>query len=233
MPDVDIDFFDRDGVLKLFKHTPASIIKDDKIEKHKTGVYFHAIPSDPINGYATLDYKKAEDRGYFKIDCLNVNIYKNVKSEQELVELMIEEPDWDMLKDPKVVENLFHLNSHYNIVSKLEPKNIEQLAAVLAIIRPAKRGLMYKDWTDILKEVWVKPTDGSYFFKKSHAVAYAHAIVVQLNLIKKDSLFSATGVTNGYLLNGIKKKGNIFITHSLIISTKNKKIEFKKSEFRI
>ena len=192
MPDVDIDFFDRDGVLKLFKHTPASIIKDNKIEKHKTGVYFHAIPSNPINGYATLDYKKAEDRGYFKIDCLNVNIYKNIKSEQELVELMIEEPDWDMLKDPKVVENLFHLNSHYNIVSKLEPKNIEQLAAVLAIIRPAKRGLMYKDWTDILKEVWVKPTDGSYFFKKSHAVAYAHAIVVQLNLIKKDKYsFSA------------------------------------------
>ena len=192
MPDVDIDFFDRDGVLKLFKHTPASIIKDNKIEKHKTGVYFHAIPSDPINGYATLDYKKAEDRGYFKIDCLNVNIYKNVKSEQELVELMIQEPDWDMLKDPKVVENLFHLNGHFNIVSKLEPKNIEQLAAVLAIIRPAKRGLMYKDWTEILKEVWVKPTDGSYFFKKSHAVAYAQAIVVQMNLIKRDKYsFSA------------------------------------------
>ena len=185
MPDVDIDFFDRDGVLKLFKHTPASIIKDDKIEKHKTGVYFHAIPSDPINGYATLDYKKAEDRGYFKIDCLNVNIYKNVKSEQELVELMIEEPDWDMLKDPKVVDQLFHLNGHFNIVSKLEPKNIEQLAAVLAIIRPAKRGLMYKVWTDILKEVWIKPTDGSYFFKKSHAVAYAQAIVVQMNLMNR------------------------------------------------
>ena len=35
MPDVDIDFFDRDGVLKLFKHTPATIIKSDKTEKHK------------------------------------------------------------------------------------------------------------------------------------------------------------------------------------------------------
>ena len=183
MPDVDIDFFDRDGTLKLFKHAPASIIKDDKIEKHKTGVYFHAVPTHPVTGHSTLDYKKAEERGYFKIDCLNVNIYKNIKSEQELVELMIEEPDWDMLKDPKVVENLFHLNSHFNIVSKLEPKNIEQLAAVLAIIRPAKRHLMYKEWKDILTDVWVKPTDGSYFFKKSHAVAYAHAIVVQMNLI--------------------------------------------------
>ena len=196
MPDVDIDFFDRDGTLKLFKHAPASIIKDDKIEKHKTGVYFHAVPTHPITGHSTLDYKKAEERGYFKIDCLNVNIYKDIKSEQELVELMIEEPDWDMLKDPKIVENLFHLNSHFSIVSKLEPKNIEQLAAVLAIIRPAKRGLMYKIWVDILKEVWVKPTDGSYFFKKSHAVAYAHAIVVQMNLIRKAKYsFSATQET--------------------------------------
>ena len=185
MPDVDIDFFDRDGTLKLFKHAPASIIKDGKIEKHKTGVYFHAVPTHPITGHSTLDYKKAEDRGYFKIDCLNVNIYKDIKSEQQLVELMIQEPDWDMLKDQKIVDQLFHLNGHFNIVSKLEPKNIEQLAAVLAIIRPAKRGLMYKNWVDILKEVWIKPTDGSYFFKKSHAVAYAHAIVVQMNLIRQ------------------------------------------------
>ena len=196
MPDVDIDFYDRDGILKLFKHAPASIIKDDKIEKHKTGVYFHAVPTDPIDGQATLDYKKAEERGYFKIDCLNVNIYKDVKSEQELVELMIQEPDWEMLKDATVVENLFHLNGHFNIVSKLEPKTIEQLAAVLAIIRPAKRHLMHKDWVDIMKEVWIKPADGSYFFKKSHAVAYAQAIVVQMNLISKDKYsFDATSKT--------------------------------------
>ena len=98
---------------------------------------------------------------------------------------MIQEPDWDMLKDATVVDQLFHLNGHFNIVNKLEPKTIEQLAAVLAIIRPAKRGLMYKDWVDIMKEVWVKPTDGSYFFKKSHAIAYAQAIVVQMNLLSK------------------------------------------------
>ena len=185
MPDVDIDFYDRDNTLKLFKHTPASILKEGKCEKHKTGVYFHAVPEHPVTGHASLDYKKAEDRGYCKIDCLNVNIYKEVKSEQELVELMIKVPDWDMLKDLKIVETLFHLNGHYNIVNKLQPKTIEQLAAVLAIIRPAKRQLMYKDWEDIMKQVWVKPTDGSYFFKKSHAVAYAQAIVVQMNLIQK------------------------------------------------
>ena len=186
MPDVDIDFFDREQALKFFKHTPASMINDDTITKHKTGVYFHDIPTDPITGCAGLDYKKAEDRGYFKIDCLNVNIYKGVKSETELVELMITEPNWDMLKDKTILDQLFHLNGHYDIVSKLEPRNIRQLAAVLAIIRPAKRHLLYKDWIDIDKEVWTRPKDGSYFFKKSHAVAYAHAIVVQMNLLNRD-----------------------------------------------
>ena len=124
------------------------------------------MPEHPVTGHASLDYKKAEDRGYFKIDCLNVNIYKDVKSEQELVELMIQEPDWDMLKGSQDVGNLFHLNGHFNIVSKLEPRTIEQLAAVLAIIRPAKRHLMYKDWIDIMKEVWIKPTDGSLLLQE-------------------------------------------------------------------
>tara|TARA_B100001175_G_C19286680_1_gene531525 strand:- start:69 stop:668 length:600 start_codon:yes stop_codon:yes gene_type:complete len=186
MPDVDIDFFDRDKALKLFKHRPASIIKEETIEKHKTGVYFHDIPTDPVTGHASIDYKKAEDRGYFKIDCLNVSIYKDIKSEEELVKLMIQEPDWTMLQDKKIVDELFHLNGHFSIVSKLLPKTIEQLAAVLAIIRPAKRHLVNKYWKEIMQEVWIKPKDGSYFFKKSHAVAYAQAIVVQMNLIKND-----------------------------------------------
>ena len=187
MPDVDIDFHDRDGILQLFKHTPATIVKDNNHEKHKTGIYFHNIPINPNTQQSSLDYKKAEERGYFKIDVLNVNIYKDIKSERELVELMIQDPDWNMLTDSKIVDNLFHLNGHFNIVSKLEPKNVEQLAAVLAIIRPAKRHLMHKFWVDILKEVWKKPKDGSYFFKKSHAIAYAHAIVVQMNLMRRNN----------------------------------------------
>lgn len=186
MPDVDIDFFDREKALSLFKHYPASIIKNDVTEKHKTGIYFHEVPLNLLNGFCSLDYKKAEGRNYFKIDCLNVSVYEKIKSEQQLVELMIKEPEWNMLLDINVVNKLFHLNGHFEIVSKLEPKNIEQLAAVLAIIRPAKRGLMYKDWTTILQEVWQRPTDGSYFFKKSHAIAYAQLIVVQMNLLADD-----------------------------------------------
>ena len=34
-----------------------------------------------------------------------------------------------------------------------------------------------------MTHVWTKPEDGSYYFKKAHAVAYAHAIVVHMNLL--------------------------------------------------
>jgi hypothetical protein len=43
--------------------------------------------------------------------------------------------------------------------------------------------LIGKDWNTVLNEVWKKPESEEYFFKKSHATAYAAAIVVQMNLI--------------------------------------------------
>jgi len=51
------------------------------------------------------------------------------------------------------------------------------------MIRPAKRHLIGKTWPVIMKEVWIKPSDGAYYFKKAHAIAYAHAVVIQMNLI--------------------------------------------------
>ena len=57
MPDVDIDFYDRDNTLKLFKHTPASMIKEGKLQKHMTGVYFHAVPEHPVTGCSGTAWK--------------------------------------------------------------------------------------------------------------------------------------------------------------------------------
>jgi DNA polymerase III alpha subunit len=81
------------------------------------------------------------------------------------------------------VNKLFHVNGHGGILRQMVPKSIEQLAAVLAMIRPAKRYLIGKDWTTVMTEIWIKPENDDYYFKKAHAVAYAHVIVVQMNLI--------------------------------------------------
>jgi len=180
MPDIDIDFADRTQALDIIKHVPAVMAAG---KKHNTGVYCHQIPVNPLTGLSSIEYQQAEARGYFKIDFLNVSIYSGVRNEEHLVHLMETEPLWDLLLDDGFVNNLFHVNGHGSILKQMEPKSIEQLAAVLAIIRPAKRYLIGKDWTTVMNEVCIRPTTDEYFFKKAHAIAYAHAIVVQMNLI--------------------------------------------------
>ena len=60
--DIDIDLGDRDKLLSLIDHTPASIRKNE-VKKHNTGVYVTDIPYDPINNLSALDYEDAEVRG--------------------------------------------------------------------------------------------------------------------------------------------------------------------------
>ena len=183
MPDIDIDFVNREEALKLFDHTAASRQEGDQLIKHNTGVYLHEVPVDPITGLCSIDYNKAEDRGFFKIDFLNVGIYNGIRDEAHLLSLMEKEPLWELLEDAEFVKLLFHVNNHIDILKKMQPKSIEQLAAILAVIRPAKRHLVNESWDVVISEVWKKPTNDEYYFKKSHAVAYATAIVVQMNLI--------------------------------------------------
>ena len=83
MPDIDIDFADRNVVLNKLKHRVAKL---DTGKKHNTGVYFTEVPHNPLDNVSTLDYKQAEDRGYFKVDFLNVSIYEKVKNEKHLIE---------------------------------------------------------------------------------------------------------------------------------------------------
>ena len=178
--DIDIDFADRNGVLEIIQHIPASL---DGGKRHNTGVYCHEIPVNPLTGLASIDYRTAETRGYFKLDFLNVNIYRDVKDNEHLERLMNTEPLWDLLEQDDFVNLLFHVNGHGNLLRQTKPRIVEQLAAVLAMIRPAKRYLVGQDWDAILKEVWVKPTGDEYYFKKSHALSYAMAVIVHMNLI--------------------------------------------------
>ncbi len=183
MPDIDIDFTDREQALGLFKHIRASRIDGNKLVKHNTGVYFHEVPVDAIENVCSVPYDLAEDQGYFKIDFLNVGLYKGVKNEEHLVQLMNTEPLWDLLEQDDFSSLLFHVNGHGGILRQMKPTSVEQLAAIIAMIRPAKRHLIGKTWDEVMAEVWIKPANEEYYFKKSHATAYAMAIVVQMNLI--------------------------------------------------
>lgn len=181
MPDIDIDFADRNDVLSKLPHRVARL---DNGKKHNTGVYVTECPHNPVDNLSTIDYKTAEDRGYFKLDFLNVSIYKDVRDEEHLQQLMDREPIWELLQHPEFCSQVFHLSGNEELVKTLGPSSIEQLAAVLAIIRPSKRYLAKDvDWDRIDAEVWTKPEDGSYYFKKAHAFSYAMACVVHMNLL--------------------------------------------------
>jgi len=181
--DIDIDFVNREHALEFFQHIKASRWEDSKLVKHNTGIYLHPVPVNAVTGLSAVPFKEAEQRGYFKIDFLNVSMYQGIRNEKHLIQLMNAEPLWDLLEQESFVDLLFHVNGHVDILKRTKPTSVEQLAAVLAMIRPAKRHLIGQDWNTILKEVWTKPTNDEYYWKKSHAYAYAIAVVVQMNLI--------------------------------------------------
>jgi len=182
--DVDIDVFGRDEILKGVECIFGRIDRDGgKYEKHNTGVYFQNIPRDPTTNISTLDHRIAKDYGYFKIDFLNVNMYEGVKSEKHLTELLDREPPWDFFQYPEITEQLFHLKGHSNLLIKFRPESVEDLAMVLAIMRPGKAYLQQHTWEKIREEVWIKSGEEAYQFKRSHGIAYALAIVVNLNLL--------------------------------------------------
>ena len=178
--DVDIDFADREQALKILDHVPAMQRDGLKERKHNTGVYFHHVPVNPFTGMCTLDYKQAQEQDWFKIDLLNVGIYSNFKSNEEIDQLLTQEPVWELLEHKEVIEQLFHIHNHSDTVIRMKPRSVEQLAMVLAAIRPGKKHLIGRTWDVIAQEVWTK-TDDVYSFKRSHAIGYAMAIVLQLN----------------------------------------------------
>ena len=98
---------------------------------------------------------------------------------------MSKEPDWTKLYEPEFCSKLIHIGNHYDTLLKMGDivDSIPRMAMFLSVIRPAKRHLIGKPWAEIAKTVWDKPTDDSYYFKKSHAVAYANLVIVNMNLL--------------------------------------------------
>lgn len=184
LPDIDIDFADRERALQIMPGVAASMTEHGVTKKHNTGVYYTKIPVDPTTGTSTIDYKTAEDRGYFKLDLLNVAVYQKVKSEEHLSKLMKQEPLWELLwKSKEFCEQVIHVGNYYDLICSMKPDSIPRMAMLLSIIRPGKAHLQNKTWKEVAEDVWKKPEGDAYYFKKAHAVAYAHLVAVHINLL--------------------------------------------------
>lgn len=181
--DIDIDVADRSQVLALIEHTVAAQRRRGFLQRHNTGIYVTPIPRDTLNGHAALEYSVAEQRGYVKLDLLNVWVYKHVRDEQHLAELMAE-PKWAQLRDREYFQRLIHLGRHYDTMRAMPEAidSIARMAMFLSVIRPAKRHLIGQTWREVSKTVWQRSDEG-YWFKKAHAISYAHLVAVHMNLL--------------------------------------------------
>jgi hypothetical protein len=186
-PDIDIDLADRDQLLALIRHVRATQVQGsqgNQVTKHNTGIYVTDIPRDPINDCAAIDYQTAEQRGYFKIDLLNQSVYRLVRDEAHLQELMSTSPPWHRLwQDRAWCGQLVHVGSYHDLLAQMKPDSITRMAAFISVIRPGKAHLRGMSWPEVFESVWDGDDSRGFVFKKAHAISYAHLVALHMNLL--------------------------------------------------
>jgi hypothetical protein len=181
--DIDIDFADRNKILSIIQHVPARQVVDSAVRRHNSGVYVTEIPVDATNNCAAIDYETAEQRGYFKIDFLNMSVYQLIRDPVHYQQMLDDTPPWDRLwQDTDWAGRLVHVGNYTELLKSMRPKNIPQMAAFISIIRPGKAHLQNQPWKDVFASVWDGNDSRGYTFKKSHAISYAALVALHMNL---------------------------------------------------
>lgn len=182
--DIDIDFADRDNILRLIKHRPARQNNDGHARRHNSGVYVTDIPYDPVLDCAAIDYEQAEDRGYFKLDFLNMSVYQLIRDPEHYQQMLDKDPPWQRLwQDPEWARQLVHVGNYTGLLASMKPDSIPRMAAFISIIRPGKAHLQDQPWDRVFESVWDGDHSRGYTFKKSHALSYAVLVALHMNLL--------------------------------------------------
>jgi len=182
--DIDIDVPDRSRILELIQHTPARQVVDGKVRRHNSGIYITDIPEDREHGCAAIDYETAEQRGYFKIDLLNMSVYQLIQDPAHYEAMLSATPPWQRLwTDRPWASQLVHVGNYVDLMVSMQPDSIPRMAAFISIIRPGKAHLQRKPWDQVFAEVWDGDESRGYTFKKSHAISYAALVVLHMNLL--------------------------------------------------
>jgi hypothetical protein len=184
--DIDIDMANRDDILNLIKHVPARKLHNGKPERHNSGIYVQPIPYDPMVHCSALHFKDADERGYFKLDFLNVSVYQHIKDNDHYNKLLAMDPPWERLAEPAFVNQIIHIANYSAKVAAMMPDTIPRMAMFLSILRPGKQHLINKPWKEIAETVWEKDSDSEgYAFKKAHAVSYSILVTLHMNIINE------------------------------------------------
>lgn len=182
--DIDIDLPDRTAVLQLIKHTAARQLVQGQVRRHNSGVYVTDIPYDPVTDCAAIDYETAEQRGYFKIDFLNMSVYQQIRDPEHYEQMLTKSPSWSRLwTDPVWAKQLVHVGNYTELLQGMRPDSIPRMAAFISVIRPGKAYLQNRPWSEVFESVWDGDNSRGYVFKKSHSLGYATLVALHMNLL--------------------------------------------------
>ena len=182
--DIDIDLADRSLVLSLIDAVPARHTVQGQVRRHNSGVYVTDVPYDAVNQCAAIDYESAEERGYFKIDLLNMSVYQLIKSPEHYEQLLAQPPNWSRLwQDTAWASQLVHVGNYTDLLKKMQPDSTARMAAFISVIRPGKAHLQTRPWSEVFASVWDGDSSQGFVFKKAHAVGYARLVELHMNLL--------------------------------------------------
>lgn len=187
--DIDIDVTKNFKPEQIFKIVRASNIVDNELKPHASGVYFQNMQKDPITNLAAIPYDESEEFGYTKFDFLHLDMLSVFKSKEQMRELLEKEPNWKLLEDRNFVENnkLFQLAKQFNVLYKVKPKSIVELADVLMLIRSNKIVLIDKyirNKKAVRPELYTRRVAKD--LRRSHAVAYALLVVLHMHALEQN-----------------------------------------------
>ena len=187
--DIDIDLADREQLLKLIQAVPARQLHQGQVRRHNSGVYVTDVPYDPINKCSAIDYETAEQRGYFKIDLLNMSVYQLIKNPEHYQAMLDQEPNWARLcTDTEWAKQLVHVGNYTDLLQSMRPDSIPRMAAFISIIRPGKAHLQNKPWAEVFESVWDGDDSKGFVFKHAHAIGYAALVALHMNLLSQDAV---------------------------------------------
>ena len=183
--DIDLDMPDRQLLLNLIQHVPARQVTQGQVRRHASGIYVTDIPVDPIAGCAAIDFNQADDRGYFKIDLLNMSVYQLIRDPEHYEQMLAKEPNWSRLwTDSTWASQLVHVGNYTDLLKNMRPDSIPRMAAFISIIRPGKAHLQNRPWTEIFSSVWDGDNSKGFVFKRSHSIGYATLVTLHMNLLE-------------------------------------------------
>lgn len=193
--DIDLDIPIGTDIRRLFPSAiPASRVEKNELTKHPCGHYFENIAVDALTGLAAIPHKEAADLGYTKVDFLHLSLLSAFKTKTEFRKACRKEPNWALFKDQDVVAQLFQIKNHYDLIQKVSPRSVQELADIVALIRPDKRYLLndyLRNKQKVRPMLYRSQDDDKSAFRAGHALAYSVTIVAQLNLIESKMLQKA------------------------------------------